>query len=104
LLSHPLVIKIGYRGIRAIVTWNGDKLLEVKHMKSYDGLLASSYIFVMQLVVLCQRIPIGDSFLFTINIGKCELSQSFNISHSEFCPTNFSSSFNSLVDDHRDCL
>ena len=33
-----IVIKFGYRGIRAIWTWNWDDLLEMKHMKVLENI------------------------------------------------------------------
>ena len=54
---------------RAIET-RGRDLIRLRHMKSYDGLLQSSFMFFMQLVVLFTRPSIGT--LYGIPDGRCK--------------------------------
>ena len=47
----------------------GGSLIRLRHMKSYDGLLQSSFMFFMQLVVLFTRPSVGT--LYGIPDGRC---------------------------------
>ena len=54
---------------RAIET-KGHDLIQLRHMKSYDGLLQSSFMFFMQLVVLFTRPSVGT--LHGVANGRCK--------------------------------
>jgi len=58
LLVYPVVIV--YMGLVEIWNRDGRRIKHFKQLKCYDGLLESSFMFMMQLVVICQRTPIGD--------------------------------------------
>ena len=44
----------------------------IKHMKTYDGLLESSFMFFVQLVLFSVAPPIGDHWIAGIHNGQCE--------------------------------
>ena len=60
------------RGVQQIRGSSGSSLKMFKHMKIYDGLLESSFMFVIQLVVVFVRPPVGPFMGWQPN-GKCEL-------------------------------
>ena len=64
-----------------------------KHMKIYDGLMESAYMFLIQLVVLGNQPPIGD--FLGIPYGKCKPSNHVPIMFS------FSMGLHRWVVEHR---
>jgi len=58
LLAYPVIII--YMGVNEICGGTGASMKYFKQLKCYDGLLESSFMFMMQLIVLFQQTPIGD--------------------------------------------
>jgi len=66
-LAFPtIIVKIGSK----VIYDQGRGLLRLRHMKSYDGLLQSGFMFFMQLVVLFTRPSMGT--LYGIPDGRCK--------------------------------
>ena len=71
-INMLVIILILSRGVQQIRGSSGSSLKMFKHMKIYDGLLESSFMFVIQLVVVFVRPPVGPFMGWQPN-GKCEL-------------------------------
>ena len=56
-----------------VLAKNGRGLIRLRHMKSYDGLLQSSFMFFMQLVVLVTRPPVGMAY--GMENGRCKFEK-----------------------------
>jgi len=54
-----------YTGVGIIKGTSPMPLKYFKHMKTYDGVLESSFMFFMQLTVICNSTPIGQSSFLT---------------------------------------
>jgi len=52
-LAYPTII------LKTAIETRGQDIIQLRHMKSYDGLLQSSFMFFMQLVVLFTRPSVG---------------------------------------------
>jgi hypothetical protein len=61
--------------IQTLRTGHPETLRMMKHMKSYEGLFESSFMFFIQLVIFFNRTPIGDLSVFglVISNGECNL-------------------------------
>jgi len=58
-VAYPMTI---VRKGREVISKGGQDLIRLRHMKSYDGLLQSSFMFFMQIVVLFTRPSVGTQW------------------------------------------
>jgi len=62
--AYPLALL--YTGVGIIKGTSAMPLKYFKHMKTYDGVLESSFMFFMQLTVICNSTPIGQNSVLTL--------------------------------------